>query len=223
MKKKNIMMIVGVATVVLAFILLVSGVILSLKGGYQYKKFNHFETAKCMSKVCKFNKNTLEIKENGDKNTVLLNGKQVFEAFENIPLSKDIYTFDDTLVLSVDLPSYNNYKLLELINPSGNEYTEKVISELEPGMLISDFKVDDGKITFTGLSFIEKDTALFGNTIDDVVKIDSCEKYTENMDKIVSGKYIMTYLDNNKFSDIRRIEDVKLENYKDYSKLCDEN
>ena len=58
-------------------------------------------------------------------------------------------------------------------------------------------------------------------TKDTMVKLDSCEAYTKNKDRAVVGIYEIDYL-NKEFSDIKKVEETTLENYKDFKNLCSE-
>ena len=54
-----------------------------------------------------------------------------------------------------------------------------------------------------------------------MVKLDSCEAYTKNKDRAVVGIYEIDYL-NKELSDIKKVEETTLENYKDFKNLCSE-
>ena len=88
-------------------------------------------------------------------------------------------------------------------------------------ILDEDEKVTGKKITLYGTSFISEDTFIYGVTKDTMVKLDSCEAYTKNKDRAVVGIYEIDYL-NKEFSDIKKVEETTLENYKDFKNLCSE-
>lgn len=68
-----------------------------------------------------------------------------------------------------------------------------------------------------------KATKLYDNELilaDDVVYVDSCEKFNKYKDEIVEGTYIIRYLDNNEFSNMELVESKKLKDVKELSSLC---
>ena len=210
MKKKK-----GVAIVLfgIAIVLIVVGVILDNR----YIPFNHFKTKDCIDKeICKFNKNKIEFKKEVDRLGILINGKKVFEYFPENKMSEDIYTFDELVLFSVTKKGYNHYKVIEIINTVGKETT---ISQLPlKGMRIQDYVVNGKEVIITGSRFSSENAFWIGGGSD--TKIESCDDYVANKDEVVMAKYKMTYLGNNKFSELEEIDRTTLENYSKFKNLC---
>lgn len=227
--KKLIMIIVGSAVLLIAI-----GVILFIILANKYERFIEIDVSDCVEKVCektvKFNKNILTL--TNDKNnsgTLKVNGKEKIIIDNGFPkLRNKIYTFDDNVVAGIDVSEYQTNLY---IAPVGKDDT--VISTLveNTGMTLYDYKIEDildedekvtgKKITLYGTSFISEDTFIYGVTKDTMVKLDSCEAYTKNKDRAVVGIYEIDYL-NKEFSDIKKVEETTLENYKDFKNLCSE-
>lgn len=215
MKKEDKRIIISIIILVL---LLVVGVIISNR----HTSLNHLKTENCTKGICEFNKNTIELKEKEeDQKAVILNGKEVFNAFSDLPLDKDIYTFDETILFSFTKPIYNKYKVIEIIDTKGNE---TVISQLPiKGMSIQDYKVNDTEIIITGSRFSQKEHIWLGGGRENDKDISICDEYKANKDEVVTAKYKMTYLGNNKFSELEKIEETTLENYKEFPNPCNNN
>lgn len=227
--KKLIMIIVGTAV-----LLITIGVILFIILANKYERFIEIDVSDCVEKVCdktvKFNKNTLTL--TNDKNnsgTLKVNGKEKIIIDNGFPkLRNKIYTFDDNVVAGIDVSEYQTNLY---IAPIGKDDTVISILVENTGMTLYDYKIEDvldddekitgKKITLYGTSFISEDTFIYGVTKDTMVKLDSCEAYTKNKDRAVVGIYEIDYL-NKEFSDIKKIEETTLENYKDFKNLCSE-
>ena len=227
--KKLIMIIVGAAVLLIAI-----GVILFIILANKYERFIEIDVSDCVEKVCektvKFNKNTLTL--TNDKNnsgTLKVNGKEKIIIDNGFPkLRNKIYTFDDNVVAGIDVSEYQTNLY---IAPVGKDDTVISILVENTGMTLYDYKIEDildedekvtgKKITLYGTSFISEDTFIYGVTKDTMVKLDSCEAYTKNKDRAVVGIYEIDYL-NKEFSDIKKVEETTLENYKDFKNLCSE-
>lgn len=227
--KKLIMIIVGAAVLLIAI-----GVILFIILANKYERFIEIDVSDCVEKVCektvKFNKNTLTL--TNDKNnsgTLKVNGKEKIIIDNGFPkLRNKIYTFDDNVVAGIDVSEYQTNLY---IAPLGKDDTVISILVENTGMTLYDYKIEDildedekvtgKKITLYGTSFISEDTFIYGVTKDTMVKLDSCEAYTKNKDRAVVGIYEIDYL-NKEFSDIKKVEETTLENYKDFKNLCSE-
>ncbi len=227
--KKLIMIIVGTAV-----LLITIGIILFIVLANKYERFIEIDVSDCVEKVCdktvKFNKNTLTL--TNDKNnsgTLKVNGKEKIIIDNGFPkLRNKIYTFDDNVVAGIDVSEYQTNLY---IAPIGKDDTVISILVENTGMTLYDYKIEDvldddekitgKKITLYGTSFISEDTFIYGVTKDTMVKLDSCEAYTKNKDRAVVGIYEIDYL-NKEFSDIKKIEETTLENYKDFKNLCSE-
>lgn len=227
--KKLIMIIVGAAVLLIAI-----GVILFIILANKYERFIEIDVSDCVEKVCektvKFNKNILTL--TNDKNnsgTLKVNGKEKIIIDNGFPkLRNKIYTFDDNVVAGIDVSEYQTNLY---IAPVGKDDTVISILVENTGMTLYDYKIEDildedekvtgKKITLYGTSFISEDTFIYGVTKDTMVKLDSCEAYTKNKDRAVVGIYEIDYL-NKEFSDIKKVEETTLENYKDFKNLCSE-
>ncbi len=227
--KKLIMIIVGSAVLLIAI-----GVILFIILANKYERFIEIDVSDCVEKVCektvKFNKNILTL--TNDKNnsgTLKVNGKEKIIIDNGFPkLRNKIYTFDDNVVAGIDVSEYQTNLY---ISPVGKDDTVISILVENTGMTLYDYKIEDildedekvtgKKITLYGTSFISEDTFIYGVTKDTMVKLDSCEAYTKNKDRAVVGIYEIDYL-NKEFSDIKKVEETTLENYKDFKNLCSE-
>lgn len=227
--KKLIMIIVGAAVLLIAI-----GVILFIILANKYERFIEIDVSDCVEKVCektvKFNKNTLTL--TNDKNnsgTLKVNGKEKIIIDNGFPkLRNKIYTFDDNVVAGIDVSEYQTNLY---IAPLGKDDTVISILVENTGMTLYDYKIEDildedekvtgKKITLYGTSFISEDTFIYGVTKDTMVKLNSCEAYTKNKDRAVVGIYEIDYL-NKEFSDIKKVEETTLENYKDFKNLCSE-
>lgn len=227
--KKLIMIIVGSAVLLIAI-----GVILFIILANKYERFIEIDVSDCVEKVCentvKFNKNILTL--TNDKNnsgTLKVNGKEKIIIDNGFPkLRNKIYTFDDNVVAGIDVSEYQTNLY---IAPVGKDDTVISILVENTGMTLYDYKIEDildedekvtgKKITLYGTSFISEDTFIYGVTKDTMVKLDSCEAYTKNKDRAVVGIYEIDYL-NKEFSDIKKVEETTLENYKDFKNLCSE-
>ena len=227
--KKLIMIIVGSAVLLIAI-----GVILFIILANKYERFIEIDVSDCVEKVCektvKFNKNILTL--TNDKNnsgTLKVNGKEKIIIDNGFPkLRNKIYTFDDNVIAGIDVSEYQTNLY---IAPVGKDDTVISILVENTGMTLYDYKIEDildedekvtgKKITLYGTSFISEDTFIYGVTKDTMVKLDSCEAYTKNKDRTVVGIYEIDYL-NKEFSDIKKVEETTLENYKDFKNLCSE-
>lgn len=227
--KKLIMIIVGTAA-----LLITIGVILFIILTNKYERFIEIDVSDCVEKTCektvKFNKNTLTL--TNDKNnsgTLKINGKEKIIIDNGFPkLRNKIYTFDDNVVVGIDVSEYQTNLY---IAPLDKDDTVISILVENTGMTLHDYKIEDildddekvtgKKITLYGTSFISEDTFIYGVTKNTMVKLDSCEAYTENKDRSVVGIYEIDYL-NKEFSDIKKVEETTLENYKDFKNLCSE-
>ena len=227
--KKLIMIIVGSAVLLIAI-----GVILFIILANKYERFIEIDVSDCVEKVCektvKFNKNILTL--TNDKNnsgTLKVNGKEKIIIDNGFPkLRNKIYTFDDNVVAGIDVSEYQTNLY---IAPVGKDDTVISILVENTGMTLYDYKIEDildedekvtgKKITLYGTSFISEDTFIYGVTKDTMVKLDSCEAYTKNKDRAVVGIYEIDYL-NKEFSDIKKVEETTLENYKGFKNLCSE-
>ena len=227
--KKLIMIIVGAAVLLIAI-----GVILFIILANKYERFIEIDVSDCVEKVCektvKFNKNILTL--TNDKNnsgTLKVNGKEKIIIDNGFPkLRNKIYTFHDNVVAGIDVSEYQTNLY---IAPVGKDDTVISILVENTGMTLYDYKIEDildedekvtgKKITLYGTSFISEDTFIYGVTKDTMVKLDSCEAYTKNKDRAVVGIYEIDYL-NKEFSDIKKVEETTLENYKDFKNLCSE-
>ena len=227
--KKLIMIIVGSAVLLIAI-----GVILFIILANKYERFIEIDVSDCVEKVCektvKFNKNILTL--TNDKNnsgTLKVTGKEKIIIDNGFPkLRNKIYTFDDNVVAGIDVSEYQTNLYLA---PVGKDDTVISILVENTGMTLYDYKIEDildedekvtgKKITLYGTSFISEDTFIYGVTKDTMVKLDSCEAYTKNKDRAVVGIYEIDYL-NKEFSDIKKVEETTLENYKDFKNLCSE-
>lgn len=227
--KKLIMIIVGTAV-----LLVTIGIILFIILANKYERFIEIDVSDCVEKVCektvKLNKNTLTL--TNDKNnsgTLKVNGKEKIIIDNGFPkLRNKIYTFDDNVVAGIDVSEYQTNLY---IAPLGKDDTVISILVENTEMTLYDYKIEDildedekvtgKKITLYGTSFISEDTFIYGTTKDTMVKLDSCEAYTKNKDKAVVGIYEIDYL-NKEFSDIKKVEETTLENYKDFKNLCSE-
>ena len=225
--KKLIMIIVGSAVLLIAI-----GVILFIILANKYERFIEIDVSDCVEKVCektvKFNKNILTL--TNDKNnsgTLKVNGNEKIIIDNGFPkLRNKIYTFDDNVVAGIDVSEYQTNLY---IAPVGKDDTVISILVENTGMTLYDYKIEDildedekvtgKKITLYGTSFISEDTFIYGVTKDTMVKLDSCEAYTKNKDRAVVGIYEIDYL-NKEFSDIKKVEETTLENYKDFKNLC---
>lgn len=227
--KKLIMIIVGSAVLLIAI-----GVILFIILANKYERFIEIDVSDCVEKVCektvKFNKNILTL--TNDKNnsgTLKVNGKEKIIIDNGFPkLRNKIYTFDDNVIAGIDVSEYQTNLY---IAPVGKDDTVISILVENTGMTLYDYKIEDildedekvtgKKITLYGTSFISEDTFIYGVTKDTMVKLDSCEAYTKNKDRAVVGIYEIDYL-NKEFSDIKKVEETTLENYKGFKNLCSE-
>ena len=167
-----------------------------------------------------------------DKNNsgrLKVNGKEKIIIDNGFPkLRNKIYTFDDNVVAGIDVSEYQTNLY---IAPVVKDDTVISILVENTGMTLYDYKIEDildedekvtgKKITLYGTSFISEDTFIYGVTKDTMVKLDSCEAYTKNKDRAVVGIYEIDYL-NKEFSDIKKVEETTLENYKDFKNLCSE-
>lgn len=227
--KKLIMIIVGAAVLLIAI-----GVILFIILANKYERFIEIDVSDCVEKVCektvKFNKNILTLTNDKNNSGILkVNGKEKIIIDNGFPkLRNKIYTFDDNVVAGIDVSEYQTNLY---IAPVGKDDTVISILVENTGMTLYDYKIEDildedkkvtgKKITLYGTSFISEDTFIYGVTKDTMVKLDSCEAYTKNKDRAVVGIYEIDYL-NKEFSDIKKVEETTLENYKDFKNLCSE-
>ena len=219
-------------------ILFIIIIIISLSSIFlKYDKFSIIDISECINKECdkifKFNSNTLTIKNDINNNySIKINNKKTIVGTYGFPkLGNNIYTFDGLIMIEQSIDEY--VKVLLFYDVNGEE---KNISELEENskLFLNSYQVKDIKdkkgnikdieIILYGTRFVNDDTFYFGIDDGDVAKLDSCEAYEKNKEKIVTSTYKIKYIGNNKFSEIEKISETKLEDYKekDFSILCNE-
>ena len=219
-KTNNKSKIIYIGLIILVIVLIIVGVLI-YKEKTAYIPYNIIDVSECSNKKCnktyKFNKNIISINYDENNNyKVKLNDKEVFTGGDFAILDKKIYTFDEMILFAVTLSDKS--KNIQIYDTKGKE---QVISELsDVGMYINDYKINGTEVTLSASRFLDKESFLYGYTRDTLVKITDCDSYLKHKDIMAAGTYKMTY-SNGKFSKLERIDSTNLENYKDYSKLCE--
>ena len=219
--------------IIIILIILIVGIFLSIvlfgktkddnsKRKYDYKQFNTIDISSCYKKSCnevyRFNNNEVKITQDNDLNYQLnVNGKNILSGSGVPYLEPQIYAFDNDMIISTNYEDTET--LVSYIYSSKNEELNSItVEETDPRWIYKSIEVKDNVITYNLSRFT------IGDSIEDsskkeTVKIDSCATYTEYKDLEVSRVYEAKY-ENGVFGKPVLKKEVKLKDYKNYSKLC---
>ena len=188
----------------------------------EYFKGHVLDISKCYKQKCKekfnFNNNEMYITQDDNLNYQLrINNKLVSSGESSAILHRYIYVFDNILLISNYYEALDSY-VTYLYNINEEKLETLEISDDDSSWYYKDISVNDTTITYHLSKFalndeyIEKKAFIFET-------INNCNSFNKYKDKVVARDYISVY-ENGNLSKPKQSNEYLLNNYKEYSKLC---
>ena len=221
MDKKNVVIIILSFLLALACLLL--GILLVNKKNNHIElngKYNVLDLTKCVNRACDktfyFNDNELNIKKYSNKSYTMTYNDYVIFASEDKPFLGDaIYTYEDSLLFPVKNED-GNIRLMQY--QMGNFTSEEIHFGEDDFWYVKSVDSKENEMTVEVSRFF-KDNTFVDMPNEAFVEIDACNLYQEFQDRDASMTYVIRYQDG-KFSEPELKSTKKLNEFSDYSSLC---
>ena len=219
-KKKDIIIIVLCILILILASILVTKIVVKNQTVVLNEKYNVLNLEKCVNKACnksfEFNDNELTVKKNGDSSyEITYNDYVIFASADKPYIGDAIYTYEDSLLFPVK-DENGNIRLMQY--QMGNFSSEEIHFGEDDFWYVKKVDSKENEMTVEVSRFFQKNTFV-DMPNEAFVEIDACNLYQEFQDRDASMTYVIRYQDG-KFSEPKLKSTKKLNEFSDYSSLC---